>query len=79
MPHFYFHLHNDVDAPDEEGQDFAGLDAARGYAALPIQHLAGETVKEKGRFVLSHWIDIEDEQRKVLDTVRFGDVIKVHP
>jgi hypothetical protein len=79
MPHFYFHLHNDMDAPDDEGQEFKDLDAARAFAVRQVQHLAGETVKETGRIVLDHRIDIEDEQQNVLDTIRSGDVVKIEP
>jgi hypothetical protein len=79
MPRFYFHLHNDVDAKDEEGKEFADLAAARDAAMMHARQLAGETAKETGRIVLSHRIDIEDEEETVLDTVHFGDVLKVEP
>jgi hypothetical protein len=36
-------------------------------------------VKETGRIVLSHRIDIADAKQDVLDTVHFGDVVKVEP
>ena len=29
MPRFFFHLHNDIEAPDEEGLELSDLEAAR--------------------------------------------------
>jgi hypothetical protein len=77
MPRFYFHLLNDVDAPDEEGIELPNLDEARRYAERTARFTAAETLKEQGNIVLRHRIDIEDEQGSVLDTVHFGDVVKV--
>jgi len=71
MPHFYLHLHNDIDAADEEGKEFPDLAAARSYAQAQVRCLVGETVKETGRIVLSHRIDIANEQQDVLETVHF--------
>ncbi len=79
MPHFYFHLYNDIDASDDEGREFPDLAAARNYALGQLRRLVGEIAKDTGRIVLSHRLDIEDEQKTVLDTVRFGDVVKVEP
>jgi hypothetical protein len=79
MPRFYFHLHNDIDVPDEEGKDFAVLADARAYALVQVRHVAGETAKDTGRIVLSHRIDIEDAEQRVLDTVRFGDGVMGEP
>jgi hypothetical protein len=79
MPQFYFHLYNDIEASDYEGKEFVDLGAARSHAFAQVRHLVGETVKNTGRIVLSHRIDIEDEQHNVLDTVHFGDVVKVEP
>ena len=77
MTRFYFHLHNDIDAPDEEGKEFADLAAARAYALDQVRHVVGETAKETGRIVRSHRIDIENDQQHVLDTVRFDDAVKI--
>lgn len=77
MPRFYFHLHNDIEAVDSEGREYSDLEAAIAAARHQARQLAGETVKEKGRIVLSHRIDIEDERGSVLATVAFGDVVSV--
>lgn len=77
MPRYYFHLFNDVDAPDNEGLDLLDLVEARRHAGNQARFTAGETVKLKGTIDLRHRIDIEDQQGNVLDTVRFGDVVAV--
>ncbi len=77
MPRFHFHLHNDVDVPDEEGQELPDLNAALAWARNQARNLIGELVKETGRVTLHHRIDIANEQSEVVGTVRFGDVVKI--
>lgn len=77
MPRFYFHLLNDVDAPDTEGKEMPDLDAAREHARRNARFTAAETLKEHGHFVRSHRIQIEDAAGNVLATVHFGDVVTV--
>jgi hypothetical protein len=77
VPRFYFHLLNDVDAPDQEGVELPDLNAALEQAVRNARFTAAETLKETGRIVLRHRIDIEDERGHVLQTVHFGDVVKV--
>lgn len=74
---YYFHLINDVDAPDEEGIELPDLNAALEYAARNARFTAAESLKDYGRIVLSHRIDIEDERGHVLETVHFADVVKL--
>jgi hypothetical protein len=77
MPRFYFHLLNDVDAPDDEGKELPNLEAAREVARRNARFTAAETLKEQGRLILSHRIQIEDADGKVLDTVYFSDVLTI--
>lgn len=77
MQRFYFHLFNDIDAPDEEGIELLDLKSARAWALYSARFTASETIKEDGHFVPGHRIDIEDEHGNVLDTVRFSDAVKV--
>lgn len=77
VPRFYFHLHNDLDVPDQEGQSLSDLQAARDWAACQARILAGEMAKEEGRVVLHHRIDIEDSEGRVLSSVSFRDVLQV--
>ena len=77
MPRFYFHLYDDLDAPDEEGVELDDLEAARGWALRNAQFIAAETIKDTGRLVPGHRIDIEDQQGNVFGTVRFSDAVKI--
>lgn len=77
VPRFYFHLHDDMDVPDDLGVDLPSLEAAIAHACEQVRHLAGQRVIEAGKLALSDRIDIEDENGTVLDSVQFRDVIKV--
>lgn len=77
MPRFYLHLYNDVEVRDDEGVDLPDLESARLHATRQVLFTLAETVKERGRIVLSHRVDIEDGQGTVLATVRFGDVVEI--
>jgi hypothetical protein len=74
---YYFHLHNDLDVPDCEGQELPGPETAREWARCQARALFAHLAKEQGRVALSHRIDIEDKDGTVLDTARFGDAVKV--
>jgi hypothetical protein len=76
VPRYYFHLYNDLDVPDEEGQELPDLAAAREVAIVNIRDLLTEEV-EKGRVTLRHWIDIEDGDGGVLATVTFKEAVTV--
>ena len=71
------HLHNDLDVRDDEGRLLPDLEAAVAHAAGEVRALAGEMVKEQGRIVLHHRIDIEDEHGTTLSAVQFRDVVQV--
>ena len=77
MPRFYFHLYDAVDAPDEEGVELPDLGAAREFAERNARFTAAQTNKEAGIFAPDPRIDIDNENGQVLDTVHFGDAVKV--
>jgi hypothetical protein len=77
VPRFFFHLINDVDAPDDEGKDLPDLEAAMQHARRHARIMAGESLKSHGKIVLSHRIDVEDGTGNVLGTVTFGDVVSI--
>ena len=77
MPKFYFHLYNDMDVPDFEGVELADLAAARATAIEQARGMIGGMAKADGRIALSHYIDIEDQDERVLDTVIFRDIIRI--
>jgi hypothetical protein len=76
MPRYYFHVLNDIDAPDEEGTEFDNLAAAHLKAIEFVRDLASASV-EQGRLDLKHRIDIEDGTGKVLLSVTFKDAIEL--
>jgi hypothetical protein len=76
MPLYRFHVLNDIDAPDEEGQEFSNLAAAHLQAIDYVRDLASVSVRQ-GRLDLSHRIDVEDEAGKVLVSVTFGEAVDV--
>jgi hypothetical protein len=66
-----------MDVPDPEGEELPDLEAARARARELACFEISEMVKEQGRIVLRHRIDIEDDQRRVVDTIWFRDVIRL--
>ena len=76
MANYRFHVLNDIDAPDEEGQELDNLAAAHLKAIDYARDLASAAVRQ-GRLDLTHRIDIEDEAGTTLLTVTFADAIEV--
>ena len=76
MPRFYFHLHNDVEARDEEGRELADAYAAHEAAVLEARTMAAESVRQ-GHLDLSHTIEVTDESGARLFRVPFGDVVQI--
>jgi hypothetical protein len=77
MPRYFLHLHDDLDLPDPEGKDLPDLATAREYANMSALDLMCGVLKSERRITLHHRIDIEDEQRTVLGSVRFGELVDV--
>jgi hypothetical protein len=77
MAGYYFHLRNDLDVPDDEGKELANLQAARAHAVVMARFEVAEAAKLDGRILLSHRIDIEDEQGNVLSSVSFDEAVSV--
>jgi hypothetical protein len=70
VPRYFFHVFDDVIAQDEEGMELPSIEAARLNALIGARDLIAEQVK-RGYFVLSHWIDVVDEQGTPVLTVTF--------
>jgi hypothetical protein len=77
VPRFHFHLFDDLDVVDDEGIELPDLETARSHAVRCARVTFAETAKDEGRVVLHHHIDIADELGSVLETVRFGDAVRV--
>lgn len=76
MPRYFMHLHNDVEAVDEEGVDYPDLASVRRAAEKAARELAAEEVKE-GRLNLANWIEVTDAQGRALFKIRYADVVSV--
>ena len=76
MPRYYFHIYDDVIAHDEEGAELPNMAAARLNALVAARELIAEQVK-CGYFVLSHWIDVVDEQGEKVLTLTFGEAVDI--
>ena len=76
MPRFYFHLRDDFDADDEEGQELAGLAAAREAAVGQARQIAAEDVRQ-GCLNLGYSIEIANEEGEVVATVTFEDAVTI--
>ncbi len=74
MPRYFFHVYDDVIAEDEEGSELPNLAAARLNALRGARDIIAEQVR-RGYFVLSHWIDVVNEQGERVLTVTFGDAV----
>jgi hypothetical protein len=77
VPAFHLHLCNGVGfLDDEEGQIFPDLESARQGAVTALREIAGEEIA-RGKLYLGSFIEIEDANRRHLDTVRFADAVEI--
>jgi hypothetical protein len=76
VPRYFFHLYDDIIAHDEEGVELPNVAAARLKALIGARDVIAEQVK-RGYFVLSHWIDVVDQQGEPVLTVTFRDAVDV--
>jgi hypothetical protein len=76
MPRFFFHLHDDLTVPDEDGRELADLEAAKACGIEEARNVAADQVRD-GKLDLNHRIDVADEQSVVVHTIRFADAIAV--
>lgn len=76
MTRYFLHLHNDIDAPDEQGQDFADDRAALECALHCARDVAGAAVRD-GNLNLNHFIVCVAEDGREVGIVRFADAVHV--
>lgn len=79
MPRYFFHLRNDVEADDDEGEELPDVSAAHERAARDAQEMAALSVASYGRIKMHHRIDVADETGFIIFSVAFGDVVTVEP
>jgi hypothetical protein len=73
---YYFHLRNDVDAPDDEGRELGSIEAAREIACEEARMLAADEVG-RGHLNLDHAIEVTDGAGVPLFRVAFGEAVTV--
>lgn len=76
MTRYFLHLHNDIDAVDEEGLEFPDDKAALDAALVSARDLASASVKE-GHLDLTHFILCVDETGRRVGVVHFADAVAV--
>ena len=77
MPRYFFDLHNDMEAVDQEGRELPDLKAAQDNALLEARIMIQESVAESGRIDLMHSVDVRDETGTVVHSILFGDAISI--
>ena len=76
MPRFFFDLHDDMIAKDQEGVELSGPSAARERAILSARDMAATQVLQ-GYLNLRHFIGVRDESGASVAKIRFGDAVEV--
>ena len=77
MLHLRFHVHGVVETSGVHECVFPNLEAAREFARLSARFMMSERLRTEGRLNLGHRIDIEDANGRMLDSIRFGDVVEI--
>ena len=78
MPRFFFHLYDETVTLDPEGQELPTANAAREQAVAAARRLASAEVLQ-GHLGLNHRVEVTDTYDAPVATVRFKDVVKLHP
>jgi hypothetical protein len=77
VPLYFFDLHNDVDALDQEGVELPDLDSALARGLCETRSMIQASVAETGRIDLRHHIDIRDEKGTIVYVMHLEDVVTV--
>lgn len=77
VPKFYFVVHDVAGvAADDDGAELADFEAACRHATAGARSIMSDGVRD-GMLDLSGFIEIEDQDRVVLDRVNFRDALKI--
>jgi hypothetical protein len=76
VPRYYFHIHNDLDAEDEEGTELPDLAAAREHALKGARDLVCHDIKQ-GHVNLDHHIIVANASGDELLKVSFRDAFTI--
>ncbi|MET0179902.1 MAG: hypothetical protein ABW194_05395 [Novosphingobium sp.] len=75
---YFFNLYDEFETFDEEGVWLANAEEAIDRAFQEARALAAAAVLG-GHLTCHHRIEIVDENRNVIDTVRFDDAVRISP
>ena len=75
MPRYYFHIFNDMEVRDDDGQQLRDVAAARKEARDAAADLIRDEIKAGRKIHPDHRIEIEDERGHMVAVLRFGDLI----
>ena len=78
MARFFFNLFNDLAILDEEGMDLPDIGAAKRQARSAAAGLIAEQVGFGKRLNPEHSIEVQDEERRVVYTLSFRELIEQH-
>jgi hypothetical protein len=77
MPVYYLHVCNgDGFTEDEEGQEFADTGAALAAARAGLRDISANELRA-GQLNMASFIEVEDENRRLVATVTFLDAVQV--
>lgn len=77
MPRFYFNLCNGAQfTEDNEGAEHPDFAAARASAVASLRDVMAGDLRT-GDLNTASFIEIEDEQRELIETVSFADVVRL--
>jgi hypothetical protein len=77
MPRFYFHLYECGRLiVDDEGREVSDLDSLRGLALTEAREVMAAEVKA-GKLCLSCYIQVNDEQQRVVLSVPFREALDI--
>lgn len=77
MPRYFFDLHNDTDALDDEGKELPDVAAARENALAEVREMIVASVTDCGHIDLRHHIDVRDESGAIVSVLHFEDAVTV--
>ena len=78
MPLYYMHVCNGAGfVEDEEGRDLPDDATAHSEAIAAARDIMGADLRN-GELDLSSFIEVEDENRKLLFTIHFADAVKIY-
>ena len=78
MSRYYFHLHNHVDVIDEEGVELPDMKAVRAAATLNARDEMAHDVRT-GDATMSDRIEVENAAGEPVLSLKFSDVVIIHP